>query len=54
MGRYAKAIVAALGGAVTAALTIWGPETTVGQVLVIVSAALTALGVYATPNETAE
>lgn len=52
MSKYAKAIVAVLGGVVTAALTIWGPDTQVGQILVVVSAGLTALGVYAYPNST--
>lgn len=51
MNRYIKAIVAVIGGAVTSALTIWGPDTTVGQVLVVASAMITALSVYAFPNE---
>lgn len=51
MERYRKAIVAVLGAVVTSALTIWGPDTRVGQILVIISAGLTALSVYAFPNE---
>lgn len=47
---YAKAVVAAAGAAVMAAEEFWAPDTTVGRVLVIVSAALTAVGVYAVPN----
>jgi len=54
MERYRKAIVAALGAGVTAALGIWGPDTKVGQVLTVVSAALTALSVYAVPNAPTE
>lgn len=51
MNRYVKFIVAAVGGAITSALTIWGPDTTVGQVLVVASALITAISVYAFPNE---
>lgn len=50
MNRYVKFIVAAVGGAITSALTIWGPDTTVGQVLVVASALITAISVYAFPN----
>lgn len=52
--QYAKAIAAIVGGAVTSALTIWGPETNVGRFLVILSAALTAASVYAVRNAPAE
>lgn len=48
--RYAKFIVAVLGAVVTSALTIWGPDTSVGHILVIASAALTAISVYAVKN----
>ena len=51
MNRYVKAIVAVIGAVVTSALTIWGPDTSVGQVLVVASALVTALSVYAFPNE---
>lgn len=47
---YAKAVVAIAGGAVTAALGIFPEDTTTWKVLTIVSAALTAAGVYLTPN----
>lgn len=50
MGKYWKAIVAIVGGAITSALTIWGPETTVGQVLTVVMTLLTAVGVYVARN----
>ncbi len=46
----AKAIVAVIGAAVTAALGIVPPSTTVWQVLTVISAALTAVGVYLVPN----
>jgi len=48
--RAAKAVVAILGAGVTAALGIWGPDTSVGRVLVIVAAICTAAGVYLVPN----
>lgn len=51
MARYAKALVAVVGAAVTAALQFWGPETSVGRWLTIFAAGLTALGVYAVRNE---
>lgn len=47
----AKAAVAIVGSAVTAALGIWGPDTNVGRVLIVVSAALTAATVYLVPNK---
>jgi len=48
--RYAKAFVAICGAAVTAALGIFPANTQTWTVLTIVSAALTAAGVYAVPN----
>lgn len=50
MERYRKAIAASLGAGVTAGLGIWGPDTKVGHVLLIVSAVLTALSVFSVPN----
>lgn len=47
---YAKAIAAIAGAGVTTALTVWGPETQVGHVLIILSAMLTAVTVYAVRN----
>ncbi len=47
---YQKAIVAIVGAAVTAALGIVPPNSTVWQVLTVVAAAVTAAGVYLTPN----
>lgn len=51
MNKYSKFIAAVAGAVVTSALTIWGPETNVGRILVIVSAGLTAATVYAVRNE---
>jgi hypothetical protein len=46
----AKALVAILGATVTAALGIFPTNSTVWTVLTILSAALTAAGVYLVPN----
>jgi hypothetical protein len=48
--QYAKAIVAVIGAAVTAALAIFPSGSTTWNALTITSAALTALGVYLVPN----
>jgi len=48
---YAKAVVAVAGSAVTAALGIFPPNTSVWIALEILSAALTTAGVYFTPNK---
>jgi hypothetical protein len=48
--KAAKAVVAIVGAGVTAALGIWGPDTGVGQVLVVVAALCTAAAVYLVPN----
>lgn len=48
--RAAKAVAAIIGAGVTAALGIWGPDTTVGQILVVAAALCTAAGVYLVPN----
>lgn len=53
MPKYRKAIVAIIGAGVTTALQFWGPDTKVGQVLTILSALLTAAGVYWVTNEPA-
>lgn len=53
MSLYAKAIVAIIGAAVTAALGIFPASTTTWQLLTILSAAITAAGVYVTPNKPA-
>jgi hypothetical protein len=47
---YRKGIVAGIGGAAMAATAIWGPDTTAGQVAILVVAALTAAGVYGVKN----
>ena len=51
--KYAKAFVAVAGGAVTAALTLFPPNSQTWQALTILSAAITATGVYLVPNRTA-
>jgi hypothetical protein len=53
MNPYAKFIVAALGGAITAALAIVPPHTNLWMVLTVLAASLTAAGVYAVPNQKA-
>lgn len=49
--RYAKALVAIAGGAVTSALALFPPDTSVWTGLTIASAALTAAAVYLVPNK---
>jgi hypothetical protein len=48
LARYQKTIIALIGGAVTVATAVFGPDN---QVLVAVTTALTALGVFALPNK---
>jgi hypothetical protein len=48
---YAKAIAAIIGAIAATVLQIVGADTTWGQIATIVVAALTALGVYAVPNQ---
>jgi hypothetical protein len=48
--KYAKAWVSIAGAAVTSALAIFPPQTSVWTALTILSAALTAAGVYLVPN----
>jgi hypothetical protein len=50
MNTYAKALVAIVGSAVTAALGIFPAGSTVYTVLTILSAAITAAAVYLVPN----
>lgn len=50
----AKALVAIVGATVTAALGIFPAQTPVWTVLTILSAALTAAGVYLVPNTPAK
>lgn len=50
MSQYAKAIVAVIGAAITTALGLIPPNTSLWIVLTILSAALTAAGVYLVPN----
>jgi hypothetical protein len=47
---YRKAIVAILGGVLTATATFVAPGSTWGHVIAIALLALTAAGVYAAPN----
>jgi hypothetical protein len=49
--KYAKAIVAVAGAAVTAALGIFPSGSTAWTVLTILAATLTAAGVYLVPNK---
>lgn len=49
--RYAKAVVAIVGAGVTAALGIIPANTTTWTVLTVISASLTAAGVYLVPNK---
>lgn len=51
---YSKAIVAVLGAAITAALGIIPPNSTLWQILTVLAAAVTAASVYAVPNQTAK
>lgn len=51
--KYAKGIVAVVGATITAALGIVPPSSTVWSVLTIISAAVTAVGVYLVPNKSA-
>lgn len=51
---YAKFVVAILGAGTTAALGLIGPGTDLFIVLTVLSAMLTAAGVYAVPNGTGE
>lgn len=50
MQAYAKAIVAVIGSAITAALAIFPKDSTTYHALIIASAALTTLAVYLVPN----
>jgi hypothetical protein len=48
--KTAKFWVGLAGGIVTSLLTVYGPDTRTGQVLTVISALVTALGVYLVPN----
>jgi hypothetical protein len=50
MQRYAKAVVGVIGAGVTAALGLVPPSTSLWQVLTVLSAVVTAAGVYLVPN----
>jgi len=50
----AKAYTALLGSILTALLGVYGPETTVGQVLTVALAVVTAVATWAVPNTTAK
>ena len=50
MKQYAKAIMAAIGAAITAAAGLVAADSTVGKVLTVAAAAVTVLGVYLVPN----
>ena len=46
----AKAYVALVGSICTGLLAVYGPDTTVGQVLTVVAVVATAVGTWAVPN----
>jgi hypothetical protein len=46
----AKAYVALLGAIATALLGVYGPDTSVGQVLTVIVAVATPLATWAVPN----
>ncbi len=50
MQHYAKAVVAIIGVGITTTLGLISPDTDLFTVLTIVSAMLTAVGVYVVPN----
>jgi len=50
VNQYLKLWMALLGGAATAAVTVFGGDTTVGKCAAIVLAAVTAGAVYVVPN----
>lgn len=50
--RYAKFIVAAIGGCATSIVTVFGADTTAGRVATVVLATATALAVLLVPNVT--
>lgn len=50
LARYAKALVATLGGVLETAVPLIPVDSHTGRVLAIIVAALTALGVYGVPN----
>jgi len=51
MERYRKFYAALVGAAATSALAIWGPDTIVGKVAIVIAAVATAAAVFAFPNE---
>lgn len=48
--NYAKAIAAFVGSLTTALLGIYGPDTQVGAVLVVIAAVATVVATYTVPN----
>ena len=50
MAQYAKAFVAIVGAALTAALGLLPAHTTLWTVLTVLAAAVTTAGVYLVPN----
>ena len=47
----AKAYAALIGSIVTALLAVYGPDTQIGRVLVVISVVATAVGTWAVPNK---
>lgn len=50
MSKYLKTIIAVVGGTITSCLVLFPPDSQTYQVLAVISAALTAAGVYLFPN----
>lgn len=48
--RYAKAVAALVGSLATALLAVYGPDTTVGGVLVVLAVVATTVGTWAVEN----
>ena len=49
--KYAKAYVALAGSIATALLGVYAADSTVGQVLTVVSVTATAFGTWRVPND---
>ena len=51
---YAKVVAAIVGAAITSALTVVGPDTDLFKILTVASAVITAVVVYAVPNQASD
>lgn len=52
--KYAKAYAALIGSICTALLAVYAADSTVGQVLTVLSVVATAVGTWAVPNAQVE